>query len=790
MARLYNYRLKTGQNVADERVEALIASGDYSFIAGETIQVMDSEGSMFDVPAENAREAIEAGYTYAPFELVEQEKLRHEVSEKPWTAAGLGALRTLSFGTSDLALQEMGFTEDEIRYHRELNPIASTAGELGGIVFPYGPASLAFRGAARGAQKLLGTAAKNLENTKRLKTLGGVMNNSRIIKGAVGGAAEGAAVGTPYAISSQILDDEARWPEFAEHMIAGAGFGGVAGGLIGGISTAITKGPIAWARDRAYYRALDPKKAEWNKVTRHGTYSKGANEFGRKVMELDKKGILKNLNDADDLLQQLDDELLPYYGQRLDDIIDDVSKAATRSGQNLDDVMFDTQKIAKRMYDDIILDKRALWGGKIGDDVIKKRIKNANKAIKSFSKIGKQTFRESEDLKRFYQRELADYRKNPNNFAHYESMANIIREESENALEAIAGKLSNSKGINSETYANFIEAKDVYATLKNLQFFAQGAAARQANNARLPITSYILGAGLGGGVFGAADSVLTGGMGAAATFAATALGRKYLRDNGELLFGRTLRRITDYGGALNLADKSQSTMASGINKILRGGVAAGVKWTNPLPDSPQKTIEDFKQTRDQLNNLKGNPAALYPRFLAMLPEVEGDQSLNENMAQTMAVAVNFMHEKLPKNPTSMSEMMFDYREEVPRFSQILQFMRYKMAVDNPHIVLPLIAQGSLMPEHVEAVQQVYPAIYQAQMKTLVEKVMQKNRNLAPVVRNSLSRFFKSNMNPALNFTNQIQEQYKKAAEEMGGGGGNQIQPPTLETQFQSAMRPG
>jgi hypothetical protein len=231
-------------------------------------------------------------------------------------------------------------------------------------------------------------------------------------------------------------------------------------------------------------------------------------------------------------------------------------------------------------------------------------------------------------------------------------------------------------------------------------------------------------------------------------------------------------------------------MNTGVNLILRGGAAAGVKFTNPIPDSPRKTIEDFKKTRDQLNNLKGNPAALYPRFLAMLPAVEGDQSLNENMAQTMAVAVNAMHEKLPKNPTSMSEMVFNYQDEVPRFSEILKFMRYKMAVDNPHIVLPLIAQGSLMPEHVEAVQTVYPAIYQAQMKTLVEKVMQKNRNLAPVVRNSLSRFFKANMNPSLNYTRQIQDQYKKAAEEMGGGGGNQIQPPNLETQFQSAMRPG
>ena len=265
-------------------------------------------------------------------------------------------------------------------------------------------------------------------NTNRLKTIGSALN-SRVIKGAVGGGAEGAVVGVPYAVSSQILDDPERRPEFAEHIIAGAGFGGAAGGLIGGSASALSKGgsAIKWARDRAYYRTLDPRMREWNQATRHSTYTKGANEFGAKIMELDKKGILKNLNDADALLQQLDDELLPYYGQRLDDIINQVTKAANTSGQRLDDVLFDTKKIADRMHRDIILDKRALWKGKVGDDVIKKRIKNAEKAINSFRKIGKQTFRQSEDLKRFYFRELADFKKNPKNFAHYESMHSSSR---------------------------------------------------------------------------------------------------------------------------------------------------------------------------------------------------------------------------------------------------------------------------------------------------------------------------------------------------------------------------
>ena len=77
----------------------------------------------------------------------------------------------------------------------------------------------------------------------------------------------------------------------------------------------------------------------------------------------------------------------------------------------------------------------------------------------------------------------------------------------------------------------------------------------------------------------------------------------------------------------------------------------------------------------------------------------------------------------------MPALVFNPKEEVPRFSEILKFNRYKTIVDNPNLVLPMIAQGSLRPEHVEAMQAVYPALYQAQMKMLVERVMTRNRNL-------------------------------------------------------------
>ena len=110
MARLWDFRLGAGVNVADERVGELIDSGDYAFIAGQEIVVQDDQGKLFNVPSENAHLALRAGYSYAPTEYVERKDLERIAADSPGTAAAFGALRGLSFGLSDGALQIAGYT--------------------------------------------------------------------------------------------------------------------------------------------------------------------------------------------------------------------------------------------------------------------------------------------------------------------------------------------------------------------------------------------------------------------------------------------------------------------------------------------------------------------------------------------------------------------------------------------------------------------------------------------------------------------------------------------------------
>ena len=50
-----------------------------------------------------------------------------------------------------------------------------------------------------------------------------------------------------------------------------------------------------------------------------------------------------------------------------------------------------------------------------------------------------------------------------------------------------------------------------------------------------------------------AESLLSGGLAAAGMTAAGMIGRKYLRESGDLLAARMLGRMDDYGGMLNFA---------------------------------------------------------------------------------------------------------------------------------------------------------------------------------------------------------------------------------------------
>ena len=306
------------------------------------------------------------------------------------------------------------------------------------------------------------------------------------------------------------------------------------------------------------------------------------------------------------------------YGERIDEIITTVTQAVKKSGQSVDEMQLNIDAVAKRMMDEIVEPMR----GGLQLQAYKVQYRRALQAVEEFKRLARHkakeriqpwdynhiTFRQAEEIKRIFGK--AAYRNKATPEAQREfmqQMTAIIQKNSEEALEAIAGKLSRIDGFDQSIYAEFLDAKLVFGALNKIRGLAVGAAQRESTNARIPLTSWVTGAGLGGGIAATTDSILAGGAMGAATFAGTALLRKYAKDSGELLLARGMNWITDYGEMLNAANVSQAAIQTAVNTLVRGGAASSVKIANPFPDNDKKTVQRFKKLKEDIETLRTNP---------------------------------------------------------------------------------------------------------------------------------------------------------------------------------------
>jgi len=434
MARLYSYDHQDALIVPDEEVEEKISSGKFSFLKGDRVHVLDKENQIYNLPAKDARRALESGYRFATGPIVEERRLREFVQSRPSAAAMFGFLRSMSFSLSDDLLQRAGVDERAIKMLREEHPGYSIAGELGGLFTPGGltgaAASLAGKVGTKAVGKILGDRAAGLIG--------------KTVHGATRGAAEGAVIGTQQYVSRAILDDPDQRPLASEMILSSAGFGSVAGGLISVIGHALSKASplLDKGKDYAYYRHLKARSPEYDSITKRGRYRERIYEIGKRLRELDKQKLTEtNVKELDKLVIELEEKLLPQAGGEISRILKEIANAQKALGREVADEMFDPATVAARMRQEI-LDKE-LNSGKVLSPTARRGIKQAEREIDAFEAAGgKLDMLESEVQKRIYQK-LANYRRNtdPEKFDLFQKMAYIIREESENALGRMEKKL-------------------------------------------------------------------------------------------------------------------------------------------------------------------------------------------------------------------------------------------------------------------------------------------------------------------------------------------------------------
>lgn len=254
--------------------------------ATDPVKVFNPDGEPETVAASELGSALKMGYRLPTSEEVQDYQTDQTYGQglaNPLKAAAAGAARGATFGLSDQAMTKSGLVRPEtLSGLKKANPIASTTGEVGGVLGmalapELGLAGAAGEGAeaAAGASRLLnpvkavselGSAASDAASPIAGRIAGAVADpeahalaNRMIQKGlahGLGSAVEGAAYGLGQSVSEDALGDpDALGEKLVSNVGLSAIFAGGLGGIFGAGAGALSKDATTQAIDSVSNRA-------------------------------------------------------------------------------------------------------------------------------------------------------------------------------------------------------------------------------------------------------------------------------------------------------------------------------------------------------------------------------------------------------------------------------------------------------------------------------------------------------------------------------------------------------
>ena len=743
MARLYDYETEEVRTVPDNEVAQLVLSGSHSFLQGDKVHIKDDTGDVFEIPATDGHLALRDGYQYAGAKDVELAKLRSFASKRPGTSLALGFLRSLSFGYSDKLLTDAGIPADAIKAYRDANPGFNLTGEALAVLPRFTPVG--------GAMAIGSSLVKS-----RLK--------GKITGGIASGAVEGAIATTPMAVSESILNEKPNLS--AEQIMAGSGFGSAIGGISGLLSRSLSfvGGKGKSLADYLYFRSTGARTPEYNKLTRYGMNRERVGQIGRRMRELQQQGAIKSLSDHENILNTLQDSLIPQTGQKLNDVLKEVRKV---QGDNF---LVNTSDLADRMKLEIRAQFKDASGQLIPENQLPKAVKNlinkADKEIDEIRKLPDQDFFGLETQKRLYSKLKNWTKPMPGTSVSdgmdriYGSMSKVLREESENVLEQIERDLVDSA--DQGLLETFKQLKHDYGDMRDLEMLMSASVRREAVNNTFGLTSMNLGAGLGAGGVAAGDSIL-GSIGGGATGLLTgALLRKLTKDKGELIAARTLDNVLDMTGALGNISRTKNIMVRSVKALVKNApksVPVIAARTYPSEKSTKDSIKEFFKMRNDLEKVMGGDESLYASIEQAMPKIEGNERIQTAVMQTVARAVSFLHNKLPQNPLAGMDLTLPETPYTPNPAEIAKFMRYEEIVNEPLKTFGHLINGTFTPEHREALVSVYPELYKEMQEQILKGLAEGKPNMSLPQKIQLSIFMGKPVDPTMTYLKDFQMSY-------------------------------
>lgn len=186
----------------------------------------------------------------------------------------------------------------------------------------------------------------------------------------------------------------------------------------------------------------------------------------------------------------------------------------------------------------------------------------------------------------------------------------------------------------------------------------------------------------------------------------------------------------DMGQNINKAIKGYINKASGKVKLAaaKGKRIVGPTAQKVLQESnwgdkrtkDKSRLEAFHRRAKELNDFVGNPQLAADRLTKNTEAVSDVAPKLATAIQVKALnAATFLHNKMPKatRGTSLLEPKFQ-----PSEVDLIRWERYVEAVADPTVLLRDLAKGMLTRETVEAVERVYPKMYEQIVLSIAEQI--------------------------------------------------------------------
>jgi len=486
------------------------------------------------------------------------------------------------------------------------------------------------------------------------------------------------------------------------------------------------------------------------------------------MRELQKQGSIKSLADHEDILNQLQDTLIPETGQKLNDVLKEVRKV---QGNNY---LVNTNEIADKMKAEIRAQFKDASGQTIPESDLPKAVKNlmskADTEIDEIRKLPDQDFFGLETQKRLYSKLKNWTKPMPGTSVSdgmdriYGSMSKVLREESENVLEQVERDLIDEadKGL----FETFKQLKNDYGDLRDMEMLMSASVRREAVNNTFGLTSMNLGAGLGAGGVAAGDTILGSLGGGAAGLLTGAVLRKLARDKGELIAARQLDNVLNFAGALENLSRTQNIMVKSVKALMKGTIKGAKKSvpvvaarTYPDRSTTKNQLQDFLRMRQDLEKVMGSQDSLMASIEQAMPNMQGNDKIQGAVMQTLARGISFLHTKLPVNPLAGMELTMPDKPYTPNPAEIAKFMRYEEIVNEPLKTFGHLINGTFTPEHREALVSVYPELYKEMQEEILKGLAEGKPNMSLPQKIQLSIFMGKPVDPTMTYLKDFQMSY-------------------------------